>query len=55
MNFGIGSTVVYLIGAVKRSYSLDTVYIFLFGICLLLVLCAVLLLVASRSLKSVRN
>jgi MFS family permease len=55
MNFGIGSCVVYLIGAVKRSYSLETVYIFLFGIAFLLVLSTVALLIASRHLKDVRN
>ncbi len=55
MNFGIGSTVVYLIGAVKRSYSLETVYIFLFGIAFLLVLSTIALRIVSRHLKEVRN
>jgi MFS family permease len=55
MNFGIGSSVVYLIGAVKRSYSLETVYIFLFAIACLLVLSTVALLIISRHLKEVRN
>jgi MFS family permease len=55
MNFGIGSSVVYLIGAVKRSYSLETVYVFLFGIAFLLVLSTLALLVVSRHMKEVRN
>jgi MFS family permease len=55
MNFGIGSSVVYLIGAVKRSYSLETVYIVLFAIACLLVLSTVALLIVSRHLRDVRN
>jgi MFS family permease len=55
VNFGIGSSVVYLIGAVKRIYSLETVYIFLAGIAGLLVLCALTLLISSRRLGEVRN
>jgi len=55
MNFGIGSSVVYLIGAVKRVHSLETVYIFLAGIAGLLVLSALTLLLSSRQLGDVRN
>ncbi|MFH1754309.1 MAG: MFS transporter [Candidatus Latescibacterota bacterium] len=55
MNFGIGSTVVYLIGAVKRTHSLETVYIFLAAIACLIVLCAVALIFVSRHMKEVRN
>ncbi len=55
MNFGIGSSIVYLISPIKRIYSLETVYIFLAGIAFLLVLSVVTLMVSSRHLKDVRN
>ncbi len=55
LNFGIGSSVIYLIGFVKRAYSLETVYIFLAGIATLLVLSIVVLVIASRSVGEVRN
>lgn len=55
LNFGIGSSAVYLIGAVKRAWSLPIVYVFLSGATTLLVLTIVVLIVSSRRLQSVRN
>lgn len=55
LNFGVGSSVVYLIGPVKRAYSLDIVYIFLAGIAGLLVLSIVALAAASRKTAEVKN
>jgi MFS family permease len=55
LNFGIGSSAVYLIGAVKNAFSLETVYVFLAGATTLLVSTVVVLLVASRRLEAVRN
>jgi MFS family permease len=55
LNFGIGSSVVYLIGAVKSAYSLQTVYVFLSGFTFLLVTSALVLLVASKRIPSIRN
>ncbi|MCK4774762.1 MAG: hypothetical protein KAT30_08245, partial [Candidatus Krumholzibacteria bacterium] len=55
LNFGIGSTVVYLIGPVKNAFSLSTVYIFLAGVTFLLVLSIVALLIAARRIPSLRN
>jgi MFS family permease len=55
LNFGVGSSVVYLIGPVKNAFSLETVYVFLSGVTLLLVLVIVSLLVATRRIPSVRN
>jgi MFS family permease len=55
LNFGVGASVVYVIGAVKQAYSLETVYVFLSGFTFLLVLSAVVLLVASRRIPSIRN
>jgi MFS family permease len=55
VNFGIGSTVVYLIGPVKNAFSLSTVYIFLTGVTFLLVLSIVALLIATRRIPSLRN
>ncbi len=55
LNFGIGSSVVYVIGAVKSAYSLETVYVFLSGFTFLLVVSAGILLVASRRIPSIRN
>jgi MFS family permease len=55
LNFGVGASAVYVIGAVKNAFSLETVYMFLAGITLLLVLCIVALLVASRNVPSMRN
>jgi MFS family permease len=55
LNFGIGSTAVYLIGPVKNAFSLETVYVFLSGATLLLVSGIVVLLIASRNVPSIRN
>jgi MFS family permease len=55
LNFGIGSSAVYIIGPIKRAFSLETVYVFLAGGTLCLILCIVVLVVASRRLASVRN
>jgi hypothetical protein len=55
LNFGIGSTVVYLIGPIKNAYSLETVYVFLSGMTLLLVVSIVALLIASRNVPAIRN
>ncbi|NIM20671.1 MAG: MFS transporter [Candidatus Latescibacteria bacterium] len=55
LNFGVGATVVYLIGAVKQAYSLEIVYMFLAGFAFLIVSSVVVLIVASRQLKHVRN
>jgi MFS family permease len=55
LNFGIGSTVVYMIGPIKHAYSLSMVYVFLSGATMLLVAGIVVLLIASRSVPSIRN
>jgi len=55
LNFGVGSSAVYLIAPIKRAFSLGTVYVFLSGATLLLVACVVVLVVASRRLETVRN
>ena len=55
LNFGIGSTVVYLIGPIKNAYSLETVYVFLSGVTLLLVTSIVVMLAASRNVATIRN
>jgi MFS family permease len=55
LNFGVGSTVVYLIAAVKGAYSLETVYVFLAGVTLLLVMSIVVLQIASRNIPTIRN
>jgi MFS family permease len=55
LNFGVGSTAVYLIGPVKQAYSLETVYVFLSGATLLLVAGIVVLSLASRNVASIRN
>jgi MFS family permease len=55
LNFGIGSSAVYIIGPIKRAFSLETVYVFLAGGTLCLVLCVLVLIAASRKLESVRN
>jgi MFS family permease len=55
LNFGIGASAVYVIGAVKNAFSLETVYVFLAGVTFLLVMCVVALLVASRNVPSIRN
>lgn len=55
LNFGVGASVVYLIGPIKQAFSLPTVYVFLAGSTTLLVLSVVVLLVASRRIPSVRN
>ena len=55
LTFGVGAFAVYIIGPVKRAYSLETVYIFLAGSTALLVVSIVVLLIASRRVESVRN
>lgn len=55
LNFGVGASAVYLVGAVKRAYSLGSVYWFLAGSTAMVVIAAVVLRVASRKLQSVRN
>ena len=55
LNFGVGASVVYLIGPIKRAYSLETVYVFLAAATLLLVSAIVALVVSSRRLQTVRN
>jgi MFS family permease len=55
LNFGIGSSAVYLVAPVKRAFSLETVYVFLAGATALLVAGVVVLLVSSRRLEAVRN
>ncbi len=55
LNFGIGASAVYLVGAVKRAWSLETVYWFLAASTALLVTAAVILRISSRRLGSVRN
>lgn len=55
LSFGVGASAVYIIGPIKRTFSLETVYIFLAGSTALLVVSIVVLLVASRRIESVRN
>ena len=55
LSFGVGASAVYIIGPIKRTFSLETVYIFLAGSTALLVVSIVVLLVASRRVESVRN
>jgi MFS family permease len=55
LNFGVGSSAVYLIGLVKNAYSIETVYVFLAGVTLLLVATIVVLLIASRNIPAIRN
>lgn len=55
LNFGIGSSVVYLIGMIKKAYSLETVYVFLAGAALLLTLSILTLIMVSRKTGAVRN
>jgi predicted MFS family arabinose efflux permease len=55
LNFGVGASAIYMIGAVKRAYALETVYVFLACATALLVSAIVVLIVASRRLGSVRN
>jgi MFS family permease len=55
LNFGIGSSVVYLIGVVKRAYSLETVYVFLAGVAFLLVSSILVLIAASRKTGPLKN
>lgn len=55
LNFGIGASVVYIISPVKRAFSLETVYLFLAGIALLLVMSIVALIVASRKVAEIKN
>jgi len=55
LNFGVGASVIYLIGPIKRAYSLETVYVFLAGATALLVTGIVVLLIASRRVESIRN
>jgi len=55
LNFGVGASVVYIIGPVMNAFSLETVYVFLAGVTLLLVANIVVLLLASRNVPSIRN
>jgi hypothetical protein len=55
LNFGIGSTVIYLIGPIKAAYDLEGVYVFLAGVALLLVSSIIVLIIASRGHASIRN
>ena len=55
LNFGIGSTVVYMIGYVKTRFELETVYVFLTGLAILLVSSIIGLIVISRRGPSIRN
>jgi MFS family permease len=55
LNFGVGASVVYIIGPIKNAFSLSTVYVFLAGVTLLLVICIAALLVATRKIPSIRN
>jgi MFS family permease len=55
LNFGVGACVVYLISPIKQAFSLETVYVFLAGVTLLLVANIVVLLFASRNVPSIRN
>lgn len=55
LNFGIGASAVYIIGAVKTAYSLESVYVFLSGVTLLLITSIAVLLVSSRNVASIRN
>ncbi len=55
LNFGIGSSAVYLIAPIKQAYSLEMVYAFLAGVVFLLVMSIVALMVASRKIPAVRN
>lgn len=55
LNFGVGASVIYMIGAVKNAYSLETVYVFLGGFTTLLVLGVLALLITTRRIRSLRN
>lgn len=55
LNFGVGSSVVYLISPVKNAFSLETVYVFLSGIALLLVTVVGILILSSRKTLELRN
>jgi len=55
LTFGVGASAVYIVGAVKQAYSLETVYIFLAGATTLLVTTILVLSVASRRVRSIRN
>ncbi len=55
LNFGVGASVIYLIGPVKNAFSLETVYVFLAGVTVLLVANIAVLLFASRNVPSIRN
>ncbi len=55
LNFGVGASVIYIIGPVKNAFSLETVYVFLAGVTLLLVANITVLLFASRNVPSIRN
>jgi MFS family permease len=55
LNFGVGASAVYIIGAVKTAYSLESVYVFLAGVTALLVLSIIILNMATRGVSSVRN
>lgn len=55
LNFGVGASAVYAVGAVRRAASLGTVYLVLAGSTALLVLSIAVLRVASRRLEHLRN
>lgn len=53
--FGVGALSVYLVGIVKRHYSLEAVYVFLAAVAFLLVLSIMGLVIASRRIRDFRN
>ena len=55
LTFGVGATVVYLVGMVKTRFSLEAVYVFLAAIAFVLVLSIIGLIVASRRIPHIRN
>lgn len=55
LNFGVGASVIYIVGPIKNAFSVETVYVFLAGVTLVLVLSIVTLLFTSRSIAAVRN
>ncbi len=55
LNFGVGATVVEMIGPIKRAYSLEMVYVFLAGVVFLIVMSILALMLASRRVPAIRN
>ncbi len=53
--FGVGAASVYLVGIVKRAYSLQAVYVFLGAVAILMVLSIIVLIIASRHVRELRN